>query len=607
MLRAGSSASIASRCLRCPKFFSSQFVTCGAVDHAAVRHELTSCTTCEFRDIEDCGFGTAAGAVPPHPPDRSLLEPLHGSLESVIAPTIAQMLSSCSLQRLPKSSTRANAGQLCRSACGNGPRLRPSTSSQHRGTVRPQPASDFTEGKAPLALSTPTGGLYRKEIDESRGLVPFGSPHGKQMLMEAMVSGAAEAYFPLAEQFLTQSDPPFCGPSTIVMVLNSLQVDPQRVWKGPWRWYSEEMLRHCAPLDLSQGVTMEQFAHLAESNRTDAEVFYAGQGGTNLKEFRLRIQAVLRDAEALSRVVVSFDRGTLGQTGSGHYSPIAAFHEQRDAVLVMDVARFKYPPYWVPLPLLWQAMQEFDPITGRSRGYFVVSTVDDNDHELAPLGMCGIGMCGLGGSSNCATSRPCGQVPRFAETVLSRLSAHGRALTDCATEGAGPLLGLISMEVIGTAARCPEARRALRSFSRLLRVWLANEPKVVESAFSLLRSSDLHKHILASGGAAEAPCRRGLWRAHPQRAEELCSLLVLALARPLLGPGGPLEESDMLSEAGQRCRALFAAMGGTGVATTCPGDGWESLRQMNHALQDIFSVAGHDDELRMTHAQPEVV
>lgn len=37
------------------------------------------------------------------------------------------------------------------------------------------------------------------------------------------------------------------------------------------------------------------------------------------------------------------------QTGSGHFSPVGGYHDGRDMEFVLDVARFKYPPHWVPL------------------------------------------------------------------------------------------------------------------------------------------------------------------------------------------------------------------------------------------------------------------
>ena len=57
------------------------------------------------------------------------------------------------------------------------------------------------------------------------------------------------------------------------------------------------------------------------------------------------------------------------QTGTGHFSPIGGYHVGRDMALILDVARFKYPPHWVPLPLLWEAMGSVDVATGRPRGY----------------------------------------------------------------------------------------------------------------------------------------------------------------------------------------------------------------------------------------------
>ena len=46
------------------------------------------------------------------------------------------------------------------------------------------------------------------------------------------------------------------------------------------------------------------------------------------------------------------------RTGGGHFSPIGGYHEPSDSALVLDVARFKYPPYWVHLPALWEAAVE---------------------------------------------------------------------------------------------------------------------------------------------------------------------------------------------------------------------------------------------------------
>ena len=59
-----------------------------------------------------------------------------------------------------------------------------------------------------------------------------------------------ETYYSLAANFVTQQEPSYCGLACLAMVLNTLEVDPGRKWKGVWRWYSEEMLDCCAPLEV---------------------------------------------------------------------------------------------------------------------------------------------------------------------------------------------------------------------------------------------------------------------------------------------------------------------------------------------------------------------
>ena len=53
--------------------------------------------------------------------------------------------------------------------------------------------------------------------------------------------------------------------------------------------------------------------------------------------------------------MLNFSRPILGQTGSGHFSPIAAWHPASDMALVLDTARFKYPAFWAPIGKVLEA------------------------------------------------------------------------------------------------------------------------------------------------------------------------------------------------------------------------------------------------------------
>jgi Phytochelatin synthase len=211
----------------------------------------------------------------------------------------------------------------------------------------------------------------------SPNLVWFSSKQGKDLLTRSISKHSAESYFPLSEQFLTQSGPPSCGPATLAMVLNSLNIDPGRIWKSPWRWFTEEMLQSCVPF--KGDTTMQHFSLMAECNGASSQTFYASLAHEEF--FRSLVKKVTSSND--QRLVVCFDRSSLGQTGVGHYSPVAAYDEDTDMVLILDVARFKYPPYWVPVKQLFESMIPMDTSTGKSRGFFVLSMTGSTVHRCA--------------------------------------------------------------------------------------------------------------------------------------------------------------------------------------------------------------------------------
>ena len=231
----------------------------------------------------------------------------------------------------------------------------------------------------PMAHAAPAlPSFYRRPLPA--GCVSFSSDEGRAIFREALGGGTMESFFALAEQFHTQAEPAFCGLATLVMVLNALAIDPGRAWKGPWRWFSEEQLDCCRPLEVvaRDGITLTQVACLARCNGANVEMSFAAD--STIESFREAIRAAASSAGE-SHVVVAYERKTLGQTGGGHFSPVGGLHPARDLVLLLDVARFKYPPHWVSVEALFGAMVPIDPATGRSRGFMTVR----RGHTVAPV------------------------------------------------------------------------------------------------------------------------------------------------------------------------------------------------------------------------------
>jgi glutathione gamma-glutamylcysteinyltransferase len=209
--------------------------------------------------------------------------------------------------------------------------------------------------------------LYRRPLPADA--VTFSSREGRQLFAEALAAGGLDGYFPLAEQFHTQSDPSFCGLGSLVVALNALAIDPGRLWKGPWRWFAEDLLDCCVPLPevRKRGLDIDELSCLARCN--GAEVQLVRADAADMGAWRAAMTAAARGD---SVVIASYDRSALGQTGAGHFSPVGGYHAGRDMALVLDVARFKYPPHWVSAERLWRAMLPIDLATGRPRGWMVL-------------------------------------------------------------------------------------------------------------------------------------------------------------------------------------------------------------------------------------------
>eukprot|EP00471_Norrisiella_sphaerica_P001466 CAMPEP_0184480530 /NCGR_PEP_ID=MMETSP0113_2-20130426/2033_1 /TAXON_ID=91329 /ORGANISM="Norrisiella sphaerica, Strain BC52" /LENGTH=548 /DNA_ID=CAMNT_0026859071 /DNA_START=130 /DNA_END=1774 /DNA_ORIENTATION=- len=244
----------------------------------------------------------------------------------------------------------------------------------HRGL--PSVSSMFPYGPGSTDPSEwPLRSFYKRELPDT--CVRFGSERGIRLFQEALASGGANSYFPLAEQFRTQDEPAFCGLSTLVMVLNSLAIDPGRIWKGGWRWFSEEMLDCCESLEniRKNGISFDKLSCLASCNGAEVETWHPNLDPESIHD-EIHLRDIVRRSCATSGgpfLIACYSRAVLSQTGDGHFSPIAAYHEDSDMVLIMDTARFKYPPHWVPLKLLLRAMREKDKESGQPRGYMRLS------------------------------------------------------------------------------------------------------------------------------------------------------------------------------------------------------------------------------------------
>eukprot|EP00842_Homolaphlyctis_polyrhiza_P001401 jgi/Hompol1/2261/HPOL_005913-RA len=231
------------------------------------------------------------------------------------------------------------------------------------------PATQTAQQQNPKPSPTPT--FYKRVLPTS--CISFNSAAGRTLFQKSLAGRYIETFFTLSMQFLTQSEPAYCGLSSLCMILNALEIDPMRQWKGIWRWYDETMLDCCKPLEeiREDGISVGEFVCLARCNGLNAESIHPDSINASREKFVEDIKSACATSDQF--IVVSFHRPSLDQTGSGHFSPIGGYNDEERQVLILDVARFKYPPYWVSIDRLWDAMHPIDPSTQKPRGYIKLS------------------------------------------------------------------------------------------------------------------------------------------------------------------------------------------------------------------------------------------
>jgi hypothetical protein len=205
-------------------------------------------------------------------------------------------------------------------------------------------------------------------------LVALPSEQGEALLFGAE---ARSDFAPLSAQFVTQVNPAFCGPATIAMVLNALELPrpPSDATLGLGLFDQDNVFSAAAEAAkpraevLRGGMTLDDLGAFLGSYGLDVAVTHAGD--SSLDTFRDTAVAGLNDRDRF--VLVNYLRSAIGQEKGGHISPLAAYDADTDRFLVLDVSRYKYPPIWVEAEALFGAMDTPDADNGgQSRGFVVV-------------------------------------------------------------------------------------------------------------------------------------------------------------------------------------------------------------------------------------------
>ena len=222
------------------------------------------------------------------------------------------------------------------------------------------------------------------ENTRADGVIYFDAEQSAELFAEADVKSH---FWTICRYFISEKFMTYCGIAGSVTILNSLGVEsPDSPQIYPYKMFTQDniftddVLQSRRPVDVEKGGnTLEQLAGILGAFDVRVDTYYAG----SLDCGRCRELLIGALQTPKQRVIVDFDRQTLMQKGSGHFSPLAAYHSGQDRFLLMDVARYKLPPCWVKAEMLFKAMSGQDPASNKSRGFLLVTRRDAAGGRLA--------------------------------------------------------------------------------------------------------------------------------------------------------------------------------------------------------------------------------
>jgi len=220
------------------------------------------------------------------------------------------------------------------------------------------------------SLVLPTAGF----ADAEPAVVYWDTAEGK--VIRSRIPADAD-YWQLIPTFAVQVTQSYCSVASAITVLNAMPIKkPVDPTFAPYAYFTQtnfftpEVTKFIsAETVLAMGMTREEMAETLSRQGVTARSI----AGDTFDDQSLRelLQKALGDDGQF--VLANYLRGSLGQVGGGHWSALAAYDAQSDSVLILDVAKYKYPPVWVGIGTLREAIATIDKTSNKARGLVIVS------------------------------------------------------------------------------------------------------------------------------------------------------------------------------------------------------------------------------------------
>lgn len=244
--------------------------------------------------------------------------------------------------------------------------------------------------------------LFFTNISLANSIEIWNSKEGLKRLQETNYNND---FYQLVNFYQPQINPLYCSPASATIIINAInygKIQSQKTGETykpeslgreliAYNLYSQEdffnektekvktksSISFITPYKIENGkkifepgVNLEEFSRmLKEGHNFDVKKIYAKNNDKNsLEKFRKNLKEVLSEDKKF--ILANFHGKVAGSQTNGHISPLVAYDEDSDMVLVLDVALHKNNWFWVDLTTFYLAMNTKDG--DNYRGYLIV-------------------------------------------------------------------------------------------------------------------------------------------------------------------------------------------------------------------------------------------
>jgi hypothetical protein len=189
---------------------------------------------------------------------------------------------------------------------------------------------------------------------------------------EYIQKNKAPDFWALMPYYVPQQDGAACGIASMTMLLNALRVHLPLTAAD--YLVTQKKLVEKIKVDYSKGLTLEQLTEAIKKGASEygiklsVEIIHSD--GTEKQKKKIRELLLKNEKTDRDFILANFHQTqyTGDPEGVGHFSPIGAFNPKKNEVLVLDVDRDYYEPYWVSYETFYKGIDTLDLSTKQKRG-----------------------------------------------------------------------------------------------------------------------------------------------------------------------------------------------------------------------------------------------